>query len=164
MRRLGNESWEERLELREQKTHSPWAWFIPAMLLAVGFSAVMIVVIYRREKRKRKLQGMAAVPDVVAQNLRIAQQNAGRIQQLLDDFKKEVPEQDLKNLESNLVEQPNRITKINTDMANLNIRNPELYSEILQTKDRAEAEANFIREHSMEAPAPYVKPNYRVSK
>jgi len=49
-------------------------------------------------------------------------------------------------------------------MANLNIRNPELYSEILQTKDRAEAEANFIREHSMEAPAPYVKPNYRVSK
>ena len=144
MRRLGNESWEERLQRREHKAHSPWTWFIPAMVLTVGFSAVMIVAIYRRAKRKRKLQEMAGVPDAINQNLRIAQQNAGRIQQLLDDFKKELPEQDLKNLESDLVEQPNRITKINTDMANLNIRDPELYSEVLQTKDRAEAEANLL--------------------
>jgi hypothetical protein len=104
----------------------------------------VLVAIYRRRKRNLKLREMATVPDSIAQNLRIAQQNASRIQQLLDDFKNQMPEQDLTRFTSDLAEQPNRIAKIKADIANLNVADVELYCEVLQTKDRAEAEAHLL--------------------
>jgi uncharacterized protein len=144
MRRLGNESWEQRLQLRQQKERNPLAWIVPVLLAALGFSVVMTVAIYRRGKRNLKLREMAAVPESVAQNLRVAQQNARRIQQLLDDFRKEMPEQDLTRFTSDLAEQPNRIAKIKADVASLNVSDVKLHDEFLHIKDRAEVEANLL--------------------
>jgi len=144
MRSLGNEGWEERLQLRQQKSHSAVAWLIPALVTGLGISAVVVVVIYRRGKRNLQLQEMAAVPDSIANNLRVAQQNASGIQQLLDDFKKEMPEQDLTQFTTELAGQPDRIAKINTDLATLNVADVTFYQELLGTKDRSEAEANLL--------------------
>jgi uncharacterized protein len=144
MRRLGNESWEERLRLRQHKGQSALAWLIVALVAGVGSSAVVLVFIYRRGKRNLKLREMAAVPDSIAQDLRVAQQNASRIQQLVDDFKEQTPEQDLARFTSELREQPNRMAKIKADLANLNVADVTQDAELLRIKDRAEAEANLL--------------------
>ena len=144
MRRLGNESWEERQRLRQQDIHSSRAWLVPALLGAVSFFVVLAVASYRRRKRNLKLQEMAAVPESVAQSLRLAAQNASRVEQLLSDFQKEMPEQDLTKFTKDIAEQPNRIAKIKADLANLNVADVELYNEVLQTKDLAESEANLL--------------------
>jgi uncharacterized membrane protein YgcG len=143
MRHLGNENWEERLRLRQQEGHSDFAWLIP-VLVGLGISAVVLVVIYRNRKRRLRLQEMAAVPESIAQNLRVAHQNASQIQQLLDEFKKQMPEQDLTRFTSELAEQPDRMAKIKTGLANLNIADITFYAEVLAAKDRAEAEANLL--------------------
>lgn len=144
MRRLGNESWEERLRLRQQEERSPLAWLVPALVAALGISVVVIVTFYRRGKRNLKLGEMARVPESVAENIRLAEQNSYQIQKLLDDFKQEMPEQDLTKFANDLAEQPSRIAKIKADLDNLNVADIELYDEVLQTKDRAEAEANLL--------------------
>lgn len=87
---------------------------------------------------------MAAVPQSIAQSLYAAQQDASRIQQLLDDFKKEMPEQDLTRFASNLAEQPDRIARIKADVARLDAADITLYAELLQVKNRAEAEADLL--------------------
>jgi hypothetical protein len=87
---------------------------------------------------------MAAVPESIAQNLRVADQNASRLQQLLDEFKKQMPEQDLTRFTSELAEQPDRIAKIRSELANLKIADITFYAEVQAAKDRAEAEANLL--------------------
>ena len=144
MRHLGNESWEERQHVRQKEGHSDLAWLIPVLLAGLGISAVVLVVIHRRRKRRLRLQEMAAVPESIAQNLRVAHQNASRIQQLLDEFKKQMPEQDLTRFTSELAEQPDRMAKIKAEFANLNIADITFYAEVQAVKDRAEAEANLL--------------------
>jgi len=141
-RRLGNESWEERLQVRQQKGQTALAWLIAALAPALGIS--VIVAIYRRRKHNLKLQEMAAVPDSIAQSLRLAQQNASRMQQVLDDFRKQMPEQDLAQFTSDLAEQPDGMAKTRADLANLNVADVTLYAEVLRIKDRAEVEANLL--------------------
>ena len=143
IQRLGSESWQERMELRRPKP-SILAWLVPALLVVLGFSAVVIVAVYRRRKIRQKLQEMAAVPDLVEQNLRVAQQNSAKTQQLLDDFKKEMPEQDIATLNKEVADQPKRIERIKTEISDLNVGDVSLYADILQLKDRAQAEANLI--------------------
>jgi uncharacterized protein len=144
MRRLGNENWEERLQLRQQKDQSVLTWLVPALVAGLAIFAVVVLVIYRRGKHNLKLRKMAAVPDSVAQNLRLAQQNAALIQQLLDEFKKQMPEQDLTRFTSELAEQPARLAKINTDLANLDVADVSCYAEVLRAKGRAQEEANLL--------------------
>lgn len=144
MRRLGNQSWEERLRLRQERSQSSPAFFIPALVAGLSVSAIVGAVIYRRRRRNLKIQEMAAVPQSIAQSLYVAQQNASRIQQLLDDFKKEMPEQDLTRFASTLTEQPDRIAKIKADVASLDTADITLYTELLQVKNRAEAEADLL--------------------
>jgi uncharacterized membrane protein YgcG len=48
MQHLGNESWEERLQLRHQKGQSTLAWLIAALVAALGISLVVLARIYRR--------------------------------------------------------------------------------------------------------------------
>jgi uncharacterized protein len=144
MHHLGNESWEERLRLRQEKVQSGSTWLIPALFAGLGVSAVGGVIVYRRRKRNLKLQEMVVASASIAQNLRVAQQNASPIRQLLDDFKKEMPEQDLTRFLRDLAGQPERIAKIKTDIANLNISDVTLYEEVLQAKDRADAEGNLL--------------------
>jgi hypothetical protein len=93
---------------------------------------------------------MAAMPDSIAQSLRVAQQNASRIQQLLEDFRKQMPEQDLTRFTSELAEQPDRMAKIKTDLANLTFADVTLHAEVLRIKDRAEAEANLLSNAAIE--------------
>ena len=144
MRHLGNESWEERLHLRQQEGQSDLAWLIPVLVAGLGISAVVLVVIHRRRKRRLRLQEMAAVPESIAQNLHVAHQNASRIQQLLAEFTKQMPEQDLTRFTSELAEQPDRMAKIRAEFANLNIADISVYAEVQAVKDRAEAEANLL--------------------
>ena len=132
MRRLGNKSWEERLQLRQERRQPSPAWLIPALVAGLSVSAIVGGAIYRRRRRYLKIQEMAAVPQSIAQSLYAAQQNASRIQQLLDDFKKEMPEQDLTRFASNLAEQPDRIAKVKADVASLDAADITLYAELLQ--------------------------------
>jgi uncharacterized membrane protein YgcG len=48
MQHLGNESWEDRLQLRHQKGQSTLAWLIAALVAALGISLVVLARIYRR--------------------------------------------------------------------------------------------------------------------
>jgi uncharacterized protein len=144
MSHLGNETWEERLRLRQERGQSFPAWLIAALVAAVAFGAAVLVIFYRRRNRNLKLHEMAAVPESIAQSLFIAERNTPRIQQLLDDFKKEMPEQDLSRFTSDLADQPNRIAKVKTAFANLNVKDISLYTELLQAKDDADAEANLL--------------------
>jgi hypothetical protein len=52
------------------------------------------------------------------------------MQQVLDDFRKQTPEQDLTRFTSELAEQPDRMAKIRTDLANLNVADVTLYAEV----------------------------------
>jgi uncharacterized membrane protein YgcG len=117
---------------------------IPALVAGLGISAVVLVVLNRRRKRNLRLQEMAAIPESIVKDLRVAQQNAPQIQQLLDDFRKEMPEQDLSRFATDLAQQPDRIASIKTDTANLNVSDVTLYAEVLKTRDRAEAESNLL--------------------
>jgi len=144
MRRLGNENWEARLQLRQQKGQSVLTWLIPALVAGLAILAVVVWAIRRRGKHTFRLREMAAAPDSVAQNLRVAQQNAARIQQLLDEFKKQMQEQDLTRFRSELAEQPARIARINTDLANLDVADVSCYAEVVRAKDRAQEEANLL--------------------
>jgi uncharacterized membrane protein YgcG len=141
IRHLGNEAWEERLKLRQEKNSIP-KWLISPFAAVGTFTAVIIIL--RRRKRNLKLQEMAAVPGSIVQNLDLAQQNVLRIQQFLDDFKQKMPEQDLTRFTSDLAGQPKRIAMIKEDIARVNVSDITAYAEVLQIKERAEAEAGLL--------------------
>lgn len=137
--KLGNESWDERA-----RAHQENAWLIPALLAGAGSSVVVVVAFHRHKKRKLKLQEMAAIPEFITENLRVAEENAPQVQQLLDDFKKEMPEQDLTRLTRDLEEQPDRIATIKSDVAKLNLSDLDLLQEALRARDSAEQESNLL--------------------
>lgn len=146
MQRLGNESWEERLRLRQEKSQSSPDWLNSALIagLSVALIVVAVVMISRRGRRSLRLREMAAAPESITRNLHAARENASSIQQLLDDFKTEMPEQDVTRFASKLAEQPARITKIELDATFLDAADLTSYEKLLDLKDRAEEEANLL--------------------
>ena len=146
MLRLGNESWEERLRSRQEKSQSSQEWLVLALIAGLSVAVIVgvVVMIYRRGQRSLKLREMAAAPGSIARNLQAARDNASSIQQILDDFKKEMPEQDVTRFASNLAEQPGRITKIELDATFLDAADLTSYEKLLDVKNRAEEEANLL--------------------
>lgn len=139
IRKLGEESWDERVQAHEET-----AWLIPGLIAGLSISAVSLVAFYRHKKRRQQFQEMVAIPASIAENLRNAEKNAPRIHQLLDDFKREMPEQDLTRVARDLEGQPNRIAVIRTDVAKLDVSNLDLYQEALRARDSAEDEGNLL--------------------
>ena len=138
--KLGNQSWDERVKKRQES-----AWTTPALIAGIGIAVIVAVTLYRIRKRRLKLREMAAAPGLIAQSLRVAEQNAPEVQQALDDFKKEIPEQDLTRLSTDFEGQPSRIAAIRTDVGNLDFSDLALYTDVLQLKDRSEDERDLIR-------------------
>ena len=139
-RKLGNQSWDERVRTRQEGT-----WLAPALIAGVGIVVVLAVTLYRARKRRLKLREMATAPGLIERSLRVAEQNAPEVHQLLDHFKKEIPEQDVTRLSADLEGQPSRITAIRTGLGSIDFSDLASYTRVLQLKDRADEERDLIR-------------------
>lgn len=139
IRKLGSQSWDERVRARQEN-----AWLIPGLLTGLAICAVVVVAFHRYTKHRLQLREMAALPKSIMENLCIAEKNAPQVQRLLDDFKKEMPEQDLTRLASDLQGQPSRISTIKSDVAKLNLSDLDLYQEALRARDSAEEESRLL--------------------
>src|SRR5579871_248640 len=162
MRSLGNKTWEERIQSRaqalleeqraaekrqeEESKESEAFWQIFAIaggLLAI--SGLAGIIIYKRSQRQKKLAEMADAKRAIANELAKAEGNAPRVQALLDDFSKEVPEQDLSTLRTELAGQPARILQIKLDATTLDFEDLDSYDAAIDTQARAETESDLLQ-------------------
>jgi uncharacterized protein len=148
MQQLGNQSWEERLKTRAERTRANPEPESPRIWSAVGgFLLVLILTgawLHRWRQRKAKLAEMDEASRIIPESLRAAEQNAPKIQQLLTDLSKQMPEQDLSKLSSELAAQPNRIAEVKADAARANFADIDSYDEVIEVRNRAQAEGDFL--------------------
>lgn len=150
MQRLGSQTWEERIQSRARRTQEErqgneafQQWLLAGFLL-VGLSVLAIVFARKWRQRREKLTEMAQAKDVIANALSKAEENVPRIQQLLDNFAKEAPEQKLSALRTSLTEQPARVLQIKVDATTLNFEDVKSYDEIVDARTRAETESDLL--------------------
>jgi uncharacterized membrane protein YgcG len=150
MQQLGGQSWEERLKARAERTRANAESEKLEIWGAVGDLIFLVLVVltgvwlYRWRQRKKKLAEMDEASRVIPESLRTAEQNAPKIQQLLTDLSKEMPEQDLGKLSSELAAQPNRIAEIKADAARTNFTDIVSYDEVIDVRNRAQTEGDFL--------------------
>lgn len=161
MRRLGDKTWEERMQSRnpmapqEQQARSQRPEerakedqaanrIVSMVVLFLAIDVLAIVVIYQRIRRRTKLAEMGQAKQKIADNLTKAEENVPRIQQFLDAFAKEAPEQDLSALSTSLAEQPARISQIKADATTLNFSDLKSYDEVIAARLQSQAESNML--------------------
>jgi uncharacterized protein len=148
MQQLGGQSWEERLKTRAERTRANAEPESPRIMSAVGGFLLVLVLtgawLHRWRQRKEKLAGMDAASHVIPESLRAAEQNAPKIQQLLTDLGREMPEQDLSKLSSELAAQPSRIAQVKADAARANFADIDSYDEVIEVRNRAQTEGDFL--------------------
>ncbi|HLY98727.1 MAG TPA: TPM domain-containing protein, partial [Candidatus Angelobacter sp.] len=161
MEHLGDNPWDERILARtraaeqrqrelvqpaeddekEQKTNT---------IIGAGVIGVMVIsvlgwiIISSRRERSGKLAELAQASAAIADNLRIAEENAPRIQQLLSDFSRDMPEQDTSSLYRDLAGQPERILVIKADAQRLDCTNLNSYKEMASIRTGSKAEADLL--------------------
>src|SRR5215471_15273818 len=117
--------------------------FAGGFLLSLVGAILAGIAIRKRKKRKEELAELGNANQTIADLLSKAESNAPQVQQLLDDFSKEAPEQDLTALRSDLTGQPDRITKIKVDATLLDVTNLRSYDEMVRIRTNAETESDL---------------------
>lgn len=158
MRHLGDQTWEDRIALRAQASRpsepqkpqqqSKENEAYKRLLLMVALLLVVLplaaVAIYKWRRRRQRLAEMDQAKTVILDNLAKAGENIPRIYQLLDDFAKEVPEQDISALRTNAAEQPASILKIKAEARALNFNDLNAYDWAIEVRTQAEDEADRL--------------------
>jgi uncharacterized membrane protein YgcG len=117
-----------------------------AVVFLIGLAGVVMAgfAIHKSRRRRSKLIELSQAGPAIADSLAKAEANAPQIQQLLDDLAKEVPEQDLTQLRSDLAGQPDRIVKIRLDTTLLDLTNLQSYDAAIRLRTSAETESDLL--------------------
>jgi len=140
----------QREELRtrqmeeERKAQESLNTNILRFFLILAGIAVIGTAIYRSRRRKARLAEMAEAESRISEYLHTAEMNATETQALLDDFAREMPEQDISAIRNDLARQPERIARIKSDLQYLNFTELSTYDEIVRTRTAAATEANLL--------------------
>jgi uncharacterized protein len=117
----------------------------------IGIGLLLIVVaiclgalFYHLRNRKAESMEMAQASSVIADNLAAAEKNAPELQRLLDDFAKEMPEQDISKLRAAFAGQPDRILKIKVDAQCVDFAKIASYDECVRVRTNAANESNLL--------------------
>jgi uncharacterized membrane protein YgcG len=102
------------------------------------------IAIHKSRRRRSKLVELAQANAAITDCLAKAEANAPQIPRLLDDLAKEVPEQDLTKLRSDLAAQPDRIVKIRLDATLLDFANLQSYDDVVRVRTSAETESDLL--------------------
>jgi uncharacterized membrane protein YgcG len=158
MKFLGDEAWEQRLQLRGQQ---PQQQRQPGQsgagtdteglgrfsLFFILFLAAVILIgtlLYKANAKREKLAELSKAGEEIEGDLRTGEKNRPELQQLLDDFAKTMPEQDLTELRDSLTHQPDRISEIRNGLQYLNFSDVSSYDEIVRVRKSAEEEADLL--------------------
>jgi len=118
--------------------------FVLFFIVVVGLSVLIPGTFLRARHRRSKLAELAEAGPQVEEYLRQAEKNAPEIQTLLDEFAREMPEQDTSSLRKNLAGQAERILKIKVDFQCLNPAELSSYDEMARIRSSAEGEAELL--------------------
>jgi len=157
MEQLGARPWEERLQARTQRQQQQasqaeedqsqqrlFAQVVLAFVVVIGIGVSIGIAAYRSRQRKEKLAELAQANTVIADHLRAAESHVPQIQQLLSDFSKEAPEQDMSELSNDLAMQPAQILKIKVDVQCVDFTDLASYDEMVRIRTRSEAESDLL--------------------
>lgn len=157
MEQLGNSPWEERLQARTQRQQRQARQaeedqreqrisdeLVLGFFVVAGIGALTWLAIYWLRQRKKKITELAQASTAIADNLRRAESNAPQVQQLLSDFSKEAPEQDVSAMSKDIAEQPARSLKIKVDAQCVNFADLASYKEMVRIRTRSETEAHLL--------------------
>jgi uncharacterized membrane protein YgcG len=128
----------------DRKTLGQVMWFVFGFVVVAGTVALIWFMIHRSRLHKKELTELANASTAIAENLRTAENNAPKIQQLLNDFSKELPEQNIGPLSDDLAGQPGRILKLKLDATLLDFTKLESYEEMVRVRTGSETEAGLL--------------------
>lgn len=159
MAHLGNETWEQRLQARGQRTvqeeHQPGqsgansgtegsGWLFLLFMLFLAIAVLIGIMLYKAHAKREKLAELSKAGEEIEGDLRKAESNRPELQQRLEDFARTMPEQDLTALRDGLARQPERIAKIRADLQYLNFSEADSYEEMVRVRTSAEDEADLL--------------------
>lgn len=165
MAKLGHEDWQSRLQVRveqekrraaeaqaqvQRRTVQEEAQRHADKVFGLGFVAVMgilgisTVFVYRAQRRKDEMNELTHGAATIANNLAIAEKNAPELQKLLDDFAKEMPEQDISQFREALKGQSDRVLKIKVDAQCVNFADRASYNECVRVHTESENESKLL--------------------
>lgn len=160
MRHLGDESWEQRLKSRaqlaedkrrreaqrqeeERRQNDEAIRIVVAAFLFMGVVIGAGILVYRWRHHRAERAELASAAGDISENLAQAEAKAPHIHEILDNFSKEAPEQDLKALRDEVDGQPDRIVKLRLDATLLDYTKLQSYDEMVRIKTAAQAEAGL---------------------
>ncbi|HLW51758.1 MAG TPA: TPM domain-containing protein [Candidatus Angelobacter sp.] len=161
MAHLGDAAWDQRIQTRAQaaqqqrereaqqqerqrKEAAELTRNTIGFFLFMGLLVAIAVATYKWRHGSEERAELRGGGGTIADYLSKAEANAPRIRQILADFSKEAPEQDLKALRAEIEGQPDRIVKIRLDASLLDCNNLGSYDEMVRIRTAAEAEAGLL--------------------
>jgi uncharacterized membrane protein YgcG len=110
----------------------------------IALGSLIAIVITRSQHHKAERAEMSQAGTTIANNLSAAEKNAPEARQVLDDFSKESPEQDISKLREGLAGQPDRILKIKVDAQCVDFTKLDSYNEMVRVRSSSETESNLL--------------------
>jgi uncharacterized protein len=161
MTHLGSATWDQRLERRaqaaeeqrrreaaqqeeERKQTADALRAVFATFLFLAAAVAIGIAIHKWRQRREERTELDAAPGEISGNLAKAEANAPRLREILDNFSKETPEQDLKAQRADLEGQPDRIVKLRLDLTLLDLTSLRSNDEMVRIRTAAEAEAGLL--------------------
>ncbi|HEY2393282.1 MAG TPA: TPM domain-containing protein [Candidatus Angelobacter sp.] len=147
-KRRAEEAWQAEVKARQQAEEDQKSRDRDKGI-GIGFLLIVVAgclgaLFYHLRNRKAELAEMAQEATIIANNLAAAEKNAPELQRLLDDFAKEMPEQDISKLREALTGQSARILKIKVDAQCVDYAKLASYDECVRVRTNAESESNLL--------------------